>query len=190
MMNKFTAVFILSTTLTFLFNQQAMADDLMKKGTLVYQQIVEHFGARTLSADHEISRPLLGEIVFNNPTECEALNRLIHPGVRAALERWIAGKQQQNNNSAILVPLLFESGMETLDCDAIICVSSSERQMLYRLKERGLTGMNARRRMDAQMPLKEKEKRSDYVVLNEGTLEELEQSTRATVNRIKTERGL
>lgn len=167
-----------------------VAHDLMKKGSRVYSQIVEHFGDQILSANHEISRPLLGEIVFNNPTELNALNRLIHPGVRETLERWASGIRDQNINAAMLVPLLFESGMETVECDAIICVSSSEQQVLCRLKKRGLNGTDARLRMDAQMALEEKEEQSDYVVLNTGTLAELEQFTRETVNRIKTERGL
>ncbi len=167
-----------------------VAHDLMEKGSRVYQQLVEHFGNQILSADHEISRPLLGEIVFNNPAELTALNRLIHPGVRDVLERWASGKREQNANAAMLVPLLFESGMETLESDAIICVSSNEQQVLRRLEKRGLSGENARLRMNAQMALEEKEARSDYVVLNTGTLEELEQFTRETVNRIKTERGL
>lgn len=167
-----------------------VAHDLMKKGTAVYQQIIARFGIQILLDGGEISRPLLGETVFNNPTEREALNRVIHPAIREKLEHWIAGKREQNKNSAILVPLLFESGMETLECDAIICVSSSTQRVVRRLERRGLNAEEAQLRMDSQMPMEEKKRRSDYVVLNGGTLDELEQSTRETVNRIRTERGL
>jgi dephospho-CoA kinase len=167
-----------------------VAHDLMRKGTLVYRRIVERFGTRILSDDGEISRPILGEAVFENPTKLETLNRLIHPAIREHLEGWLAGKRHQDKNAAILLPLLFESGMETLGFDAVVCVSSSERQVLHRLEKRGLQREEARARIRSQMPMEEKERRSDHVVLNIGTLAELEQSTRETVNRIKTGRGL
>ncbi len=167
-----------------------VAHDLMKKGTAVYRRIVERFEVRILLDDGEISRPLLGETVFNNPTEREALNQLIHPAIREKLERWITGKRQQNKNSAILLPLLFESRMETLEFDTVICISSNTPQVLRRLEKRGLDAREAQLRIDSQMPMEEKKRRSDYVVLNVGTLDELEQSTRETVNRIRTERGL
>ena len=167
-----------------------VAHDLMKKGTPVYRQIVDRFGTRILSDDGEISRPILGATVLENPAELDALNRLVHPVVRKELENWIAEKRQKNKNAALLVPLLFESGMDTLDCDAIICVSSREQQVLDRLKQRGLSGTEAQLLIDSQMPLEEKERRSGHVVPNLGTVEELEQATREAVNRIRTERGL
>ena len=161
-----------------------VAHDLMKKGTPVYQQVVDHFGTRILSGDGEISRPLLGTIVFENPAEREVLNGLVHPAVRKNLESWIAEARQNNNNAAILVPLLFESGMESLDWDAVLCISSSEDLILHRLENRGLARNEAELRVASQMQLAEKERRSDYVVPNNGTLEELKEYTRATVHRI------
>ena len=80
--------------------------------------------------------------------------------------------------------VLFESGMETLDWDAIICVSSSDELIFQRLEKRGIERDDAEQRVRSQMPLENKEQRSDYVVPNGGTLNELEESTRATVNRI------
>ena len=165
-----------------------VAHDLMKKGTPVYQQVVDHFGTRILSGDGEVSRPLLGTIVFENPAEREVLNGLVHPAVRKNLESWIAEARQNNNNAAILVPLLFESGMESLDWDAVLCISSSEDLILHRLENRGLARNEAELRVASQMQLAEKERRSDYVVPNNRTLEELKQSTRATVNRIRVGR--
>lgn len=167
-----------------------VAHDLLKKETSIYRKVVEQFGACVLSDDGEISRSLLGEIVFKNRTKRESLNRFVHPVIQEKLEEWISRKRQQKENAAILVPLLFESGMNTLDCDAILCVSSDEQRVLDRLGKRGLDRVAAQMRIDSQMPLNEKERRADYVVPNQGTLEELKQSTRKTVNQIRTGRGL
>lgn len=167
-----------------------MAHDLMKKGTPVHRQVVDFFGIEILSNDGEISRPALGKEVFRNPVKREALNELVHPTVRNEVEEWIAQARQNNRNAAVLVPLLFESGMESLEWDAIICVSSSEQQVFQRLEMRGLNPGEARLRIGSQMPLDEKERQSNQVIHNMGSLKEFEQSVRETVNRIRAERGL
>lgn len=161
-----------------------LAHDLMKKGTPVYQEVVDFFGTHILSADKEIARPALGKDVFENPEKLKTLNRLVHPAVQERLQHWIADARLNNRNAAVLVPLLFESGMDALDWDAIICVSSSEQQIFERLKSRGCGRKEAGQRMASQLPLEEKEKRSDHVIQNFGSLGELEQATRETVNTI------
>jgi len=165
-----------------------VAHDLMKKGTPVFQQVVDRFGTRILSDNGEISRSILGGIVFENPAQREALNRLVHPAVRKRLEQWISGKRNAGEDTAVLIPLLFESGMQDLDWDAVLCVSSREEAVFQRLEKRGLTREEAEKRVHSQMPLAEKEKRADHGVQNFGSLGELEQSTRETVNRIMAER--
>jgi len=167
-----------------------IAHDLMRKGTSIYRQLVDHFGKSILSDDAEISRPILGGIIFENPEEREALNGMVHPAVRDYLEHWIAEKRQQEKKAAALVPLLFESEMDELDWDAILCIASSDALVLKRLEERGVTGKASEQRLASQMPLIEKKQRSDHVVPNEGTLEDLEQSMRKTVNLIMTRRVL
>lgn len=165
-----------------------VAHDLMKKGTLVYRRIVDHFGKDILTADGDISRPVLGEIIFKSPAEREALNGLVHPAVRETLEVLISESRQQGQSFAVLIPLLFESGMDDLDWDAIICVSSSEELVLQRLLNRGLEYDEADLRIKSQMPIEEKETRSDQVIPNIGTLAELERFTRDTVKRVMSER--
>ena len=163
-----------------------VAHGLMKKGAPVYQQVVDFFGTKVLSEDGEISRTNLGRDVFENPEKREALNRLVHPAVQAALEERIEKARMGKENTAVLVPLLFESGMDSLKWDAVVCVSSPETQVIQRLDARGHGKNEARQRIGSQLPLKEKEQRSDHVICNNGSLEELEQSTRATVKSILT----
>lgn len=161
-----------------------VAHDLMKKGTPVYTQVVDCFGAQILSDDGEISRPILGKTVFENPAQRETLNRLVHPAVRESLKRWISEKRGAGDNAAVLIPLLFESGMQDLDWDAVLCVSSHEEEIFQRLETRGLSRDDAQRRIHSQMPLSKKEKLADHVVPNHGTLGELELATRKAVESI------
>ena len=162
-----------------------VAHRLMGKGTPVYQQVVDHFGMHILLGNGEISRPILGSIVFGNPAERKALDGLVHPAVEKELQSWMAEKRSANRDAAVLLPLLFESGMESLGWDGIVCVSSSAEKVLQRLEKRGLKRGEAEQRVASQMPLEEKERRADWVVPNVGTLEDLEQSVQEIVNRIK-----
>ncbi|MDH3981404.1 MAG: dephospho-CoA kinase [Kiritimatiellaceae bacterium] len=161
-----------------------VAHDLMGKGTPVFQKMIEHFGERIIGADGEIARPILGKIVFEDSDQRDVLNRLVHPAVRENLANWIGKMRSEGKPSAVLLPLLFESGMQNLDWDAVICVSSPESDVFQRLEKRGLTPEEAEKRVHSQMPLAEKEGRADLVVPNIGTLRELELATRETVNAI------
>lgn len=161
-----------------------IAHELMRKGTPVFQAIVRHFGTHILDAEGEISRPALGKLVFDHPTELSILNGLIHPAVRDYLRRWISERTACGENGAVLIPLLFESKMESLDWAAVLCLSSSEDQMIQRLKERGLNEEEARKRMNSQMPLKEKESRADFVIQNNTSLDDLNRMIRETVRKI------
>lgn len=166
-----------------------VAHDLMGKETSIFQQVVRHFGSQILSEDGEIVRPILGKIVFENPKKRELLNGLVHPAVREALEEWIGKMRAKGQCAAVLVPLLFESGMQQLDWDAVICVSSWEKDVFQRLKNRGLNHEESIKRIHSQMPMAEKETRADHVVPNLGTLDELEWATRKTVQAISGLKG-
>ncbi|WP_372846280.1 dephospho-CoA kinase [Pontiella sp.] len=158
-----------------------VAHALMRKGTAVFRQVVDRFGERILAADGEISRPILGEAVFRNPSQREALDRLVHPAVRAELEGWISERRSKGEDAVVQLPLLFESGMESLDWDAVFCVSSSGEQVFRRLEKRGLDRDQAEARIRSQMPLEQKERLADRVIRNHGTLNELEAAVRQAV---------
>ncbi len=158
-----------------------VAHGLMVRGTPIYQRIVEEFGREILAGDIEISRPLLGKIVFGDPEKRLRLDRLVHPAVRGFLSDWIVGRRMRSELAVVQIPLLFESGMQSLDFDAVVCVSCDEDLVVRRLGERGLGPEESRLRIASQMPLAEKERLSDYVIRNRGTLEELKQATREFV---------
>lgn len=165
-----------------------VAHALMAAGTGTHQRIVEAFGEQVLADDGEISRGVLGRIVFENPDQLSLLNRLVHPAVRQVMDQWISARKQAGDHAAAQVPLLFESGMGDLDWDGIICVSSPEAHVLERLGQRGINERDARVRIASQLPLKEKENLSDRVIHNTGTLQELEKATRMAVESLIAER--
>jgi len=164
-----------------------VAHELMRKGCPVYQQVVESFGIGILRENGEIDRSKLGKIVFKETGKRQLLNSLVHPAVKEWLVDWLAVQAVERRNVAVQIPLLFESGLTDL-WDAVICVSSNKTLVRRRLAKRGLSETEIEARIRAQLPLEEKEKRSDYVIYNNGTLEELRKQTKQIISRITAER--
>ena len=106
----------------------------------------------------------------------------MHPAVIDAAEQW---KTEQAGDAAVLIPLLFETGW-TSGWDAILCVSAEEGAVFQRLEKRGLTEEDARRRIAAQMPLTEKEAKSDFIIRNSETLDALREETLKVVECIRS----
>lgn len=161
----------------------AVAHDLVRAGTPVYREVVEGFGEGILGADREIDRSVLGARVFADPRARRALEAIVHPHVIRVVEGWFEEVTATGRDAVALVPLLFEAGAERL-CDAVICVVAPETAVRERLRRRGLSDEDARRRVEAQLPAEEKARRSDYVVSNDGDLEALAEQTKELWKRI------
>lgn len=164
-----------------------LAHELMRKGMKIYQGVVSSFGEGILSTDGEIDRQALGKIVFSDPQRRAELNQLVHPAVRETIVDWMARMRQANQKAAALVPLLYESGMENLGWDAVVCVAAPRDQVIDRLRDRGFDGAEAEQRIAAQMPAEERQARAEFVIWNDRSLADLEQNVRKTVELIISE---
>lgn len=162
-----------------------LAHDLMKPGTLVFQKVIERFGEKVIGADGALNRAVLGRIVFDDSSARSELNRMVHPAVIEAAEQW---KTAQSGDAAVMVPLLFETDW-TDGWDVIVCVSADEETVFRRLEKRGLSRVEAISRIEAQMPLHEKEKRSDFIINNSGTLDALHYEVCSMLKCIRNQRN-
>lgn len=147
----------------------------VEKGEKAYNDIVDYFGEEVLHQDGTIDRARLGAIIFNNEEKRLALNSFVHPSVRS---RMLAKKEkaEMEGEPAIVldIPLLFESRLQYM-ADKVILVYVDESTQLERLMNRnGLGEEEARARIMSQMPLKEKVRLADFVIDNNGSIEETE----------------
>lgn len=164
-----------------------LAHELIRKGHPVYDKVVAGFGNSILSEDGEIDRQKLGKAIFDSPALRDALNRLVHPAVIEAACEWINGCREAQEDAAVLVPLLFESGW-TEGWDAVICITAPEEQVFRRLEERGLTKEDACKRIAAQLSQQEKAAQADFVIQNSGTPDALRNRMMDLVEEIRCEK--
>lgn len=160
-----------------------VAHEAMAPGEICYARVVEAFGSDMVDENGMINRGRLGKRVFDNAKERALLNRLVHPEVKRRWREWVRRGRDQDRIMAVLIPLLFEAGQDE-GWDAIVCVSAQEEIVLQRLADRGLTPGDARKRLAAQWPLSKKEERSDFVIRNDGSLEELKKTTKQMLNNM------
>ena len=146
-----------------------LAREAVRPGTKALRQICDRYGVSILDDLGQLDRQKLGEIVFERPEERRWLEKKIHPFVRLQLELFITQLPEQST-AAIVVPLLFESGMTDLVTE-IWTVTCSPKQQLDRLMHRNhLSVDRAQARIDSQWPLSEKASRSHVEIDNSGAL--------------------
>lgn len=120
----------------------------------------------------EFSREKLGKLVFTNKEIKQKLENILHPQIREKIKEFF----EQNQNEKYLfvgIPLLFEANMTDL-FDKIIFIYADDDIRLKRLLLRnGYSVEYAKARLNSQMRQEEKAQKSDYVIYNNGSIEEL-----------------
>ena len=134
----------------------------------------ELFGETAFDERGHVDRSRLARVVFSDEKKRRALEALIHPLVRAEIERRFA--EAERSGAAVAVAeasQLLESGSEDR-YDRILLVVAPEDERIRRWIARGGAADDARRRMAAQLPFESARARATDVLVNEGTVEDLE----------------
>ena len=149
-----------------LIDADLLARTVVEPGRPAWREIVRSFGKGILRPDHAIDRAALARIVFRNPAKLRRLNAIVHPRVAREQARLTREIVKKDPRAVILydVPLLFEAGVHKRMDRTIVVTADRETQIARLLKRNGLTRIEALRRLRAQMPLREKIKRADYVL--------------------------
>ena len=151
-----------------------------------YEAVVARFGRGILDGHGVIDRARLADFVFNDANARSALNAIVHPVVRRSLQDWLNGPACAGDAVAV-VPLLFEAGWNE-GWTATVCVVAQPEVVIERLRrQRGWSEVETRRRMAAQWPVEEKIKRADYIIENNGSLEDLEAQVRRLSDIVRTQ---
>jgi dephospho-CoA kinase len=152
-------------------------DDLARKVTRphlpAWKEIVDNFGEGVLNDDLTIDRQKLADIVFSNKQQLAKLSDIVHPKVFQEDEA-IASEIEGHDPDAVIIkdiPLFFEVAPPIL-VDRVVVVNTSQQSQLRRLKKKGMDRKEAQRRIESQLPLEEKIKWADFVVNNDGPVEE------------------
>ena len=141
------------------------------------QAIAAAFGPQVLMANGELNRSYLAELVFADPDKRIKLEEIVHPRIRALFRDKLAECAARTPSPHLLVyvvPLLYESGNQYPELQAVIAVVAPRDLCVRRVEKRdGCSQESAGRIFDIQLPPEAKERLARYVLRNTGTLSDL-----------------
>ena len=153
-----------------------LAREVIERGSPGYEEVVAAFGDSILS-EGQIDRSKLAAVVFNESDLRKKLESIIHPLVREAAEK-LARKLPSGAILINQIPLLVESdGAKRFDY--VVTVSADEEIRRERLRLRGLKDYEITQRMAAQVSDSEREKIANYIIRNDGSIDELTRAVEA-----------
>jgi len=167
-----------STATARFFDADIAARELVNHDPEVRGLIEAEFGKELFESGRDLNRERLRSIVFADVEKKRALEQILHPRIR---RQWSLEAEGHRNSTKLFfadIPLLYETGGETL-CDQVVVVACSPGVQLERLLARsGLAEEEAQRMIDAQMPLTEKVSRANHVVWNNDGRDGLKEQAR------------
>lgn len=159
-----------------------LARVVVEPGKPAFQDIVDYFGKQVVGQDGTLDRKKLSDIIFGDLEKRKKLEGFTHPRIYEEFFRLINEISEKDPEAIIqvVIPLLIEVNMQYL-FDKLIVVAVSPRVQAERLAARdGISLEEASKIISSQLAIDEKKGYADYVIDNEGSLEE----TRAQVEKV------
>jgi len=147
-------------------------------------EVVRAFGTDVVDERGELDRRKMASIVFREPARRQQLEAILHPRIRERFEQVLDALEKAGHPITVYeVPLLFEKNLQS-DMKATILVTASEETRIARVMERDqTTKTEVRDRIASQMPESLKRKRADYIIENDGSVDELRREVRFLLER-------
>ena len=164
----------------------SVSHGLMEPGQTAHDEILKTFGADLRESSGRIDRAKLAGIVFADREQLTKLNAILHPRVEQAILRQFEEWQRGGVRDAAFVEaaLLIEAGLAE-HLDGLVVAWCRPEQQMERLRARGMSEVEARRRIAAQLPLEEKLKRATETINCSGSLEETRAQVQALAAKLR-----
>jgi len=171
---KSTVARLLEKRGAVVFDADLLAREAVEPGTPGHAAVIERFGADVLAPGGELDREALASVVFADPSARRDLEEIVHPEVRRLFAEGSEAYRDTDRVVVFSAPLLVETGMHTA-FEILVVVSATVATQIERLmRQRGMSESSIRARIVAQAPLEDKAAVADFLVDNEGMLDELE----------------
>jgi dephospho-CoA kinase len=168
---KSTVSAILRELGAVVIDADALAREVVERGTPGLDRVVEEFGPGLLTPEGDLDRPAMGRLVFGDEGARKRLEAIVHPLV---FERIVELEEEAPKGGVVVhdIPLLAENGRAG-DFDAVVVVDTTPELQLERMvRDRGWSREDAESRMRAQSSREDRLAIATYVVENTGTRED------------------
>ncbi len=160
-----------------------IARKITEKNSPCLTELTGFFGKDIINNDGTLKRQTLASIAFSNSKYTQTLNRITHKYIKQRV-LYDIGKVK-SGIAAVDGAVIIGSNIEPI-CDFIVSVIADTEVRINRIMKRdGLTEIQARERINAQPGEEFYKKHSKFVLINNGTVEELEQAVLSLYNKLK-----
>lgn len=155
------------------------ADDIAKElsstDLTIRNKLIALLGESAFQVDGSLNRLFIASKIFSDKSLQQKVESIVHPRVEKEIERQI--KELAHRGQLIVIveaALIYEAGLNK-KLDAVVVVDTNESERISRVRKRDMVSEEAvRYRMKAQLDAKKKKEKADYIIYNNGTMEELE----------------
>ena len=159
----------------YIFDADLVAKKILLENDTAQNEIIAEFGSDILNKDGNIEKSKLSRIAFQDENHQLRLNAIIHPYVFSEIDLTFDKILLKNEYKIFCIDaaLIYESGADT-HMDYVVVITSHLRLRIERVIERGdLTRDEFLKRLDLQWPEEDKVHMADFVIHNNGTLNDL-----------------
>jgi dephospho-CoA kinase len=158
-------------------------------GTAI-QEIEDTFGKKVIAEDGSLHRKAMSDMVFKNKKSLDLLSSIVHKYVIEEIRNQVEKYRTKNCKAIILdVPIPVKNGFIDL-CDQIWVVWADDDLRINRLNQRGMSAKDAGRRILSQMTKEQYEAIADKIILNNNSLESLEEEVKKLLDEELHMRGI
>lgn len=145
---------------------------VVQKGKPCLLKIAQHFGEDILTKEAELDRAKLREIIFKSEEEKNWLESLLHPAIANQIQDEL--NASKSPYTILVSPLLLETNQKDF-CSKVLAVDVPvETQVERTLKRDGVSKEQVQAIIDSQISRNDRLNLADEVIVNDGTLEDLE----------------
>lgn len=151
-----------------------VAREVVEKGKPALKEIAETFGEETLLEDGSLNRKKLGSIIFNDEEKRLKLNEITHPRIIEAINNKIENCKANKCTDVVVLDcaLLFEMNMDDLVEESWLVSLDKDTQIRRIMARDELSKADAKKRIEAQMPLEEKVEKATRIIDNSSAVNE------------------
>lgn len=171
----------------YIVDTDKIVHTLLSSDSQIRKQVINLLGAGVL-LDDRINRKAIADKVFSDPETLKSLELLLHPAVFREMQLQYQRVKDDPKYSLFVaeVPLLYETESSKL-FDCIVVVLSERQLCLNRFtKESKGSPKSFDQRMERQMMPAEKAAKADFVLINNDSMENLENQVTKLLTKIRS----
>ena len=164
-----------------------LARVVVEPDTPAWRDIVDYFGQEILFPDRTLNRSKLAEIVFSDALSRKALEGFTHPRIFEKRDILLKNIKAKDSQAIVIVdvPLLFELSLNKNFDTIILVYVSRDIQIERTIKRDDILKEEVEKRLKAQINIEKKKLLSDYIINNEGSMNNTKDQVRKVIYELK-----